>query len=494
MKEDQITLFAEQKLPDKPLSLHEAMARALKYNLDLRQKNMEEALSRKQGEVTELEMLPRLVTSAGYSSRSPEDASISKSVLSGSVSKEASVSSDAISKNGDLTLSWNWLDFGVSYFQTRQDGNKALVQHEYRRKAAHNLIRDVRFAFWKATAAQSLENNLNAIRKESEQALEEARTAEQEGLRSPTYSLQFQLGMMETMRQIEKSLAELSQSREELALLIHLPPGTPYQLRDDSNTMMTSLGASVTPETLEQIALSSRPELLIERYQGRIEADETRKAIARLFPGLEFNLSKNYDSNSYLVNQHWAQVGARLSWNLLRTFTGQSQLDLSKERENVVRTRRLVAHMAVLSQTRIAYQEYRTSEKMLHRAIIESAIRQRMQNHAADRSALGLESQLSYVHAAAAYLLGRIQQYEAYARYQSALGHLYATLGLDPLQDGSEHEEIDQLVRHLQENESRWQQMIFPGAKPTSSSGKETNANQSVTNLLEDYVGSTEFR
>lgn len=487
-KEDQVTLFAAQKMPTEPLSLHEAMARALKYNLDLRQKAMEETLANKQEKVSELDMLPRLVASAGYSSRSPEDASISKSILSGLISKEASVSSDPISKNTDLTLSWNWLDFGVSYFQARQDGNKALIQHEYRRKAAHNLMRDVRFAFWKATAAQSLEKEMLAIRQASEQALEEARTAEQEGLRAPVHSLQFQLGMLEIMRQIEKSLAELSLAKEELAVLIHLPPGTPYQLRDDSNTMVTSLGECATPETLEQMALSSRPELLIERYQARIEADETRKAIARLFPGLEFNLTKNYDSNSYLVNQHWAQAGARISWNLLRAVTGQSQQELSDERENVVRMRRLVAHMAVLSQTRIAYQEYRTAEEMLHRAIIENALRQRLQNHAADRSALGLESQLSYVHTAASFVLGRIQQYEAYARYQSALGHLYATLGLDPLQEGEEQKEINQLERHLRENEIRWQQMIFLPATPLPFSTRETTAPLPVDALLWDNV------
>ncbi|MBF0604773.1 MAG: TolC family protein [Nitrospirae bacterium] len=485
-QQDQAILLAAQKVPAEPLTLYEAMARSLKYNLDLRQKWMEEALSKKQEEVSQRDMLPGLIASAGYSSRTPVNAAISKSVASGLISQEASVSSDPISRNMDLTLSWNWLDFGLSYFQARQDGNKALVQREYRRKAAHNLMRDVRFAFWKAAAAQSLERDMVVIRKATGQALEEARQVEQEGLRSPIYALQFQLGMLEVMRQIEKSLADLSLAREDLAVLINLAPGTPYRLCDDSGAMDTALAIGASPETLEQIALSSRPELLIERYQARIEADETRKAMARLFPGLELNLSKNFDGNTYLVNQHWVQAGARLSWNLLQTVTGQSSLDLSDQREEVVRMRRLVAHMAVLSQTRIAYQEYQTAHDMLQRAVIENATRQRMQKYSADRSDLGLESQLSAVHAAASLVLGRIQQYEAYARYHNALGHLYATLGLDPLQEEGAHGDIDRMVRQLRENEARWQQTIFPPITPAWISSKEAMAPFPVADLLGD--------
>ncbi len=53
-----------------PLTLEEAMARALKYNLDRRAKMMEEALALNQLDVTKYDMLPRLVAQAGYASRS----------------------------------------------------------------------------------------------------------------------------------------------------------------------------------------------------------------------------------------------------------------------------------------------------------------------------------------------------------------------------------------------------------------------------------------
>ncbi|MBF0423907.1 MAG: TolC family protein [Magnetococcales bacterium] len=461
-RQEQSGMFAGQPPLTGTLTLHEAMARALKYNLDLRQKQMEETLSQSQLEVSQLELLPRLVASAGYSTRTPDNTSISKSVATGLISKEASVSSDASSRTADLTLTWNLLDFGVGYFQARQDGNKVLVQHEYRRKAAHNLIRDVRLAFWKAASAQALEKEMAAILKASEGAVAEARRVENEELRSPVQSLQLQLGLLEIIRQMEKSLADLSLAKEELAAMLNLPPGTPYRLNDDSGTMEQGLLAiGLPPEELEQMALSSRPELLIERLQGRIEADETRKAMIRLFPGLELDGSRNFDSNTYLVNQHWAQAGARVSWNLLRALTGKPLLDLGEGREEALRMRRLVAHMAVLSQTRIACREYQTARHVLQRLVVENEARERLQSHFSKRSELGLESRLSYIHAAASAVLGRTQQYEAFARYQSALGQLYATLGLDPIEEGAAGADLRHLARHLRVNEGRWQRMIF---------------------------------
>ncbi|MEO5332741.1 MAG: TolC family protein [Magnetococcus sp. YQC-5] len=460
-RQDQERMFKNQQALTGPLTLHDAMARAIKYNLDFRLKRMEEALSSTQEEVSQLEMLPKLTAAAGYSARSPVNASVSQSMNTGMVSVEPSVSSEATTSTTDFTVSWNLLDFGVSYFQAKQEGNKRLVQTEYRRKAAHNLLKDVRFAFWKAASAQWLEREIGTILQASEGAIESARKVEKEGLRSPVYALQFQLGLLEIVRQLEKSRADLAISKEELATLINLEPGTPYQLVDDSGVMDVAPELSVSIEELERTALSYRPELSIEHYQARIEADETRKAIARLFPGLEFNVAKNYDSNAFLVYQHWAQAGARLSWNLLRTLTGKQQLNLAESRENVIQMRRLVLQMAVLSQTRIAFHEYRSARASLQRFLTESATRRRLQDHTANRSSMGLDSQLGFVHTVAAAALGRIQQYEAFARYQSALGRLYASLGLDPLGDAVLDRELPRLARDLRENDQQWQKKFF---------------------------------
>ncbi len=459
-KQDQELMFQGQSALSQPLTLHDAMARAIKYNLDFRLKRMEEVLSKNQAEISHLDMLPKLTLAAGYSDRSGNTASVSKSVNSGLLSTDPSISRESSVGNADLSMSWNFLDFGVSYYQARQEGNKQLIQVEQRRKAAQNLIKDVRFAFWKAAAFQWLEREMGAILKSSEEAMQIARKVENEGLRSPVQALQFQLGLLEIMRQLEKSRADLAVAKEELASLINLEPGVDYQLVDDSGEMDVTLPIGMPVENLELMALASRPELRIEQYQSRIEADETRKAMARLFPGLEFNISKSYDSNAFLVYQHWAQAGARLSWNLLRTLTGKQQLSLAERRESVIQMRRLVLQMAVLSQTRIAFHEYLASRNSLQSTITENQARRRLQDHTANRSTMGLDSQLLFVHTVAASALGRVRQYEAFARYQSALGRLYATLGLDPLDEGGLDQNLPHWARNLREQDRDWQNKI----------------------------------
>ncbi|MBF0428478.1 MAG: TolC family protein [Magnetococcales bacterium] len=465
-RQDQELLFKGQAALNGPLTLHEAMARAIQYNLDLRVKRLEEVLAKNEEEVIRLDMLPKMTMAAGYSSRSKDTSSVSQSLSSGMISTDPSISRETTTSSTDLTMSWNLLDFGVSYFYARQEGNKQLIQAEQRRKATHNLLKDVRLAFWKAASAEWLNREITVIMKASEQAAELSRKTEREQLRSPVYALQFQLGLMDIVRQMEKTRDELAIAKEELAVLINLPPGVPYQLVDDSVPLGGAWELSMSIEALERMALSSRPELRIEQYQARIEADETRKTIARLFPGLEFDVSKNYDSNSFLIYQHWAQAGARMSWNLLRTLTGSQPLNLSDSREKVIQMRRLVMHMAILSQIRIAFHEYRSARANLQSIITENETRKRLQDHTANRSTLGLDSQLAYVQTVASSALGHIKQYESYARYQSAVGRLYATLGLDPLGAKNPNQELPQLTRNLRENDEQWQKMIFQTSKP----------------------------
>jgi outer membrane protein TolC len=52
-----------------PLTLEEAIARAIKYNLDRRTRLMQETLAQGQFDVGKYDMLPKLMASAGYRER-----------------------------------------------------------------------------------------------------------------------------------------------------------------------------------------------------------------------------------------------------------------------------------------------------------------------------------------------------------------------------------------------------------------------------------------
>ena len=70
---------------------------------------------------------------------------------------------------------------------------------------------------------------------------------------------------------------------------------------------------------LEAIALNNRPELREEGYRVRVtDLEQTRSELATLLPGLNVEYGANYDSNRYLLNNAWSQLGLSASANLLK--------------------------------------------------------------------------------------------------------------------------------------------------------------------------------
>ena len=145
-----------------PLTVAEAIARALRYNLDKRSKMMEEALALGQTELDRFDLLPKLTASAGYTERSDPNATIScDAITQVTLTSNPSHLTDRWSKTLDLGLSWNILDFGVSYFTAHQNADRALIATERRRKTVHNLVSEVRFSYWRAAAHQVLKDEVD---------------------------------------------------------------------------------------------------------------------------------------------------------------------------------------------------------------------------------------------------------------------------------------------------------------------------------------------
>jgi len=111
----------------KPIDLYQAMARALKYNLNVRVEMMEKGLAQQQLNLSHYSLLPRLVAGAGYDNRNYSYGAGSRSLLTGLQSLEQSTSADRDLYSGDLTLSWNVLDFGLSYIRAQQEANDVLM-------------------------------------------------------------------------------------------------------------------------------------------------------------------------------------------------------------------------------------------------------------------------------------------------------------------------------------------------------------------------------
>ncbi|WP_175254082.1 TolC family protein [Pseudomonas sp. BMW13] len=448
-------MFADQEPLNGPLTLHEAMARAVKYNLEARLKVMEEAMAQRQVDLATFDMLPRMALSAGYAGRNNVSASSSQSIETGTQSLEPSTSQDRDRGVADLTMVWNVLDFGVSYVSAKQQGDQRLIVQERRRKVVHTIIQDVRSAYWRAVAADRLLSQIDSLMTRVAEARDNSQRLSEQRIGDPIQALSYQRALIEATRQLEEQRRALSLAKTELATLINLPLGTQVELAPETGYQVPEL--KVELGTLEQEALASRPELREQDYQARISAAETRKAMLRLLPGLEFSAGGHYDSNSFLVNQSWADYGVKVTWNLFNVLSAPAAIDVAKAGQEVADARRQAMSMAILAQLHVAnanfreaQRQFRTSQQL---AGLDGQIVEQLRNR---YKAQGI-GELELIQGELNTLQADLRRDLAYAELRNSYGQLFASVGLDPLPETIAADSVEAIAAALASREAQWQ-------------------------------------
>jgi outer membrane protein TolC len=429
LPQERAELTRGQEAPSAPVTMDEAVSRALKYNLDYRIKLMEEALADGTYEAARMDLLPRMTAAAGYSERNNDNASSSRSVITGRQSLEPSISSERDRLSSDLGMSWNVLDFGVSYFQARQQSDRTLVAEERRRRAIHLVNQQVRLAWWQAASAQELEPRVAPLLAQARAALEDSRQIETERLQAPLEALTYQRQLLDIVRQLEAINEELAQAKPRLAALMSLEPGTQYQLAAPGPLSVPEIDAPV--QMLEETALLNRPELMEARYNERIGWLETRKAVARMLPGVEFSVGTHYDSNNFLMNDQWRDVGLRASWNLFNVLNYRNMKRSSELQYEIAQQQKLAMSMAVLTQTQVAYRDYLGRKRQFELAVELDSIDQKILGHTRNAARNDAQGKLQEVRASASALISELRRYQSYGALQGAYGQMLATLGID---------------------------------------------------------------
>ena len=453
---DLLNMFKDQEPLTAPLTLHEAMARAVKYNLEARLKVMEEALAKRQVDLARFDMLPRIAAEAGYAGRSNVSASSSQSVETGTQSLEPSTSQDRDRGVADLTMVWNVLDFGVSYVSAKQQADQRLIVQERRRKVVHTIIQDVRSAYWRAVAAERLLSQIDSLMSRVEQARADSQRLSGQRIGDPIQALSYQRALIEATRQLENQRRALSLAKTELAALINLPMGSDFSLAASGDYEVPQLKVELAQ--MEREALANRPELREQDYQARISAAETRKAMLRLLPGLEFAAGGHYDSNSFLVNQSWADYGVKVTWNLFNVLSAPAAIDVAKASEEVAAARRQAMSMAVLAQLYVAnanfneaQRQFQTSDQL---AQLDGQIAEQLRNR---YQAQGI-GELELIQGELNALQADLRRDLAYAELRNSYGQLFASIGLDPLPAELPSTQLSAIAQALADSEARWQQ------------------------------------
>jgi len=442
------------------IDLHTAIAIAVKNNRDLRISVMESALAQRQNELQRFDMLPDIALNAGYSEFTELQPSTSLGVdndmgdsqgLDGTQSY--TISRDKRLETRNIEFTWNALDFGLSYIRAGQQADRFLIAKELERKAIQNITRDIIRSYWKAQASENLLNKLSPLLERVDTALADSQYIEELLISSPMDSLLYQKELLDVQRTLQTQQRALINSKNELATLMGLLPNQKFTL-SDQDSYLTNIDMDI--ETMENIALVSRPELMESRYQKRITSKDARAAIIGLIPGIKFNATYGYSDNHLLLNQDTTEYGASIGGNLFDIFSIGAVSKSSKASKELIAERHLAIAMTVLSQVHLsnmnydlAIEEYDTAQRYLD---VAKRISKQVQN-AQKVSRFG---ELEVIREEASLLVAELRRDLAFSEMQHSIGQIYASVGKDILPANHENLSVDDLSNNIEISLMEW--------------------------------------
>ena len=405
------------------ITLHEAMARALKYNLDFHVELYNEALASRQLASARLDTLPNIVASVGYDGRNNDSGSFSTALFP-----------DRNKFGSDVTLSWNILDLGLSRIRALQTADEVLIAREKRRKIINRVIEDVRTAYWRAVSADRLLVGLRKLEGRSEKALANARALQADGDVSPLTALTYQRELVEIQQRIQNLQKDLSLAKMQLAALMNIKPGTHFTLaqppRDADTTRLVMSG-----EAMVFAALENRPEIRDIQYKLRINALESKKALLEMLPTANLFAGVNYDTDTYLYNSNWVGWGAKATWNLLNVFKYPAKKRLTKAKDEVLDARALAVTMAIMTQVHVSRVRYGHAKKLFRTAQRHLKVQKGIVGQIRASHAEGRASEQTLIREEMNTLASQVASDIAYADLQNAYANVFGSMGLDPYAD-----------------------------------------------------------
>lgn len=443
-----------------PLSMSDAIARAIRNNLELRVRAMEEQVAVGQLDVSRFDLLPRLALTAGYNWRSNDAFGLGYQP-NGSISSTPSSAVERIHHTANAALSWNVLDFGLSYYRAKQNADQVLIAQERRRRALQNLVLDVWLAWWRAEAAQRMLPEVDRMIEQIEQSAARSRVIEGRKLMSPLQIIAYRRSLLDLQQQLSMRRQELAQWRTEFAELVGIRPGEAYRVLSPKAAAAPLPDLTTRADDLMAIALERRPELAEERLRMRITADEGKRQLLALLPNLNLSVGPNYDSNRFLVNNHWLEATGQVTMNLLKLVSLPAVRHNQEANEALDKARREALTMAVMAQTHVAANRYELLKHEL--GVWDEALaddRTLLQSLQATQQS-GLETELELIRAAARLAITEINREVIHANLEQAMGRVMNTIGFDVVGADTPVDDVSSLTAQLDAALGRFRQQNF---------------------------------
>jgi outer membrane protein TolC len=457
LAQDRLNAFKGVEPVGPQLTLHEAVARGLKYNLEHRARRMEQAIAMGAAKISSYDMLPQVTANAGYNYRNNFFVTEAVGYYSGNPSlSEPFVNSSRDYWVGGAMLSWNLLDFGVGYFNAKQNADRVLVASERRRRVMHLLAQDIQIAYLRAASAQKLKDDIERTIRSATVALSQTQQGRDEGLSNPLDTLRYQKALLDNLKILETIEQELATAKVELNELVNLPPSAQYLLEDPDMLMPPDSYAKLPVEEFEVRALAHNADLKEGIYNARIAMVETRKSMLRLLPGLSFNVGPQVTDNQYWINKNWVEGAAQFSFNLWNILLAPQVRAQALANEELAVNNRMIVQMAVVSQVYLSKIDLDNAYKLYQRSKQIELVDSRIAQITARNEREGTASKAERVAADASAILSRLRKYQALAALYASSSRLQATAGLEPDIGSVDEMDLRQLSAIVGQTYQQW--------------------------------------
>ncbi len=424
--------IAEVRTPvNGTLTLHDAIARAVNYNLDQRVEMYETALRSAELGAANAAMLPNLVANAAQTNRDSPLGSSSYNLVNNTQNFGYSTSQDQRVRTADMAFSWNILDFGLSYVRAQQSADKVLIAQENRRRVMHKLIEELRTAYWRAYTAETMRDRLHALEVRVSAALSSNRKQADDLTTSPITAITYRRELIEIRRILLDLQRDLASAKHQLAALINERPDAKFKLAPPKAGSAPGF-ASTKADALIAIAMEKRPELREISYRRRINGQELDAALLEMLPGIQLYAGTNADSNSYLLHEHWVSWGAKASWNVIRLFQYPARRNVIEAQDAALAQRDLALTMAIMTQIHVSLSRISVIDREKKTARAYSDTQHELLGYMRAEFKADKISEQTLLREELNDAVGRIRALLAEANLQSAYAALQAAVGIDP--------------------------------------------------------------
>lgn len=460
-----------------PLTLYEAMARAVQHNLTSEVEKMGKALDRSVTAAPDYESLVDLVRAAGYGY--PDSAEGTAADSGTPPFSGGAPLSGADGRRTDIATVWNVLDFGLLHAVTRKGIQPVSDTRGIRLKAVRNILHETRERYYRAAGAEALTSDIGRLLGQAREALRVTREINRRSASPSREALEGQRELIESIRGLREWMGDLSPAKIDLAEWMGLNPGSGFRLVAPAWNQPNIPSLKKSTADLEHLALVHRWEARGSGMSGDVGVARTREAMLRLQPGLDFNSDgPGRGDDPWLAGREWREIGLRLIPSLI--MPGSASYPPETRGKGADDPRRLVVNAAILTQVHLARQRFERALEDYRLSYLLDDVNTKLQIESAGGPVPGSDG-VSLIRRSGDLLQTRMRHYLAFTELENAAFRLYNTVGVDPLPPVEDTPGTASLARYLDRSMNRWEGSLNSAQSVFTRTDRGTSASPSTS-------------